>query len=239
MKKVKEFARTLGVTSVSITGKGEPLLDFETVKEVITFFSEFPIELQTNGIVIKNDQQLLVNLQDVGLNIIAFSIDTLQGLYDLKEAINFALTLGLVVRITVNVTDLLREEDLDTIISFVKENNIHQINFRNIISPTKCEENSTHQWIQQHAQAKIYGKKKDETLYESYIHQLFKNYIKNSFSIRKLPYGARIYDVEGISITHFDYCIQERNNDDDIRSIIFMEDGHLYTSWGSKASLLF
>ena len=57
--------------------------------------------------------------------------------------------------------------------------------------------------------------------------------------VRKLPYGAVVYDIDGIAVTGFDYCVQDQNNNEDIRSLIFMEDGHVYTSWNSKASILF
>ena len=57
--------------------------------------------------------------------------------------------------------------------------------------------------------------------------------------IRKLPYGATIYDIGGIAVTWFDYCIQDAHGVDDIRSLIFQEDGHLYTAWDSPASILF
>jgi hypothetical protein len=57
--------------------------------------------------------------------------------------------------------------------------------------------------------------------------------------VRRLPFGATIYDVEGISFTHFDYCVQDSNSDDEIRSLIYMEDGHMYTSWTYQSSKIF
>ena len=57
--------------------------------------------------------------------------------------------------------------------------------------------------------------------------------------IRKLPFGATVFDINGVSFTYFDYCVQESSNDETIRSLIYQEDGHLYTSWNSKASIIF
>ena len=57
--------------------------------------------------------------------------------------------------------------------------------------------------------------------------------------IRVLPFGAEVYDIGGIAVTWLDECVQERNNTNDIRSLIYQEDGHMYSSWDSLASILF
>jgi len=61
---------------------------------------------------------------------------------------------------------------------------------------------------------------------------------QHGFLIRELP-NLRIYDYKGLSVSSSDYCMQDESGADDIRSLIFMEDGHLYTNWNSKASILF
>jgi hypothetical protein len=57
--------------------------------------------------------------------------------------------------------------------------------------------------------------------------------------IRDLATGVKVYDVGGISLAISDYCIQEQDSGSNLRSLVFQEDGHLYTSWGSRASILF
>ncbi len=57
--------------------------------------------------------------------------------------------------------------------------------------------------------------------------------------LRRLPYGAAVYDLDGVAVSHFDYCVQDDHGPDDIRSQIFAEDGHLYMAWNSPASVLF
>jgi hypothetical protein len=64
-----------------------------------------------------------------------------------------------------------------------------------------------------------------------FLRQYYAYLQSNGMKIMRLPYGATLYMVEGVSCTHFDYCIQDSNNDNDIRSLIFHEDGHLSTSW--------
>ena len=62
---------------------------------------------------------------------------------------------------------------------------------------------------------------------------------KDCIFLRTLPYGAKLYDIYGISVTYFDYCIQDSSNEDDLRSLIFQEDGHLNTNWNSEAGRIF
>jgi hypothetical protein len=58
--------------------------------------------------------------------------------------------------------------------------------------------------------------------------------------VRNLPFGASIYMIDGISATIFRHCIQENSNEDDIRSLIYYEDGHMSTSWyGSNFGRIF
>ena len=46
--KVKKMADITGVTSVSITGKGEPTLNMSNVYDVLHTLTEYVTELQTN-----------------------------------------------------------------------------------------------------------------------------------------------------------------------------------------------
>ncbi len=77
------------------------------------------------------------------------------------------------------------------------------------------------------------------TLYDSWVKYLETVIEKRGRVLRKLPYGATLYDLDGIAVTHFDYCVQDDSGEDDVRSLIFLEDGHLYTAWNSPASRIF
>ena len=63
--------------------------------------------------------------------------------------------------------------------------------------------------------------------------------IGQSRKLGETIHGMSIYDCKGISVLFSDYCIQEQANDNDVRSIVFHEDGHLYTLWNSAASMRF
>jgi hypothetical protein len=68
------------------------------------------------------------------------------------------------------------------------------------------------------------------------VHQMT---LRNIVTPNYTAAGAKVYDYDGIAVSYSDYCIQDYNDGDDIRSLIFQEDGHVYTSWNSKASILF
>ena len=57
--------------------------------------------------------------------------------------------------------------------------------------------------------------------------------------IRSLKNGIQIWDIDDVAVATSDYCIQERDEGDNLRSLVYQEDGHLYTGWGSRASILF
>ena len=47
--KVRKLAEASQISSVLITGKGEPMLAESYVRKMIAAFKDFPVELQTNG----------------------------------------------------------------------------------------------------------------------------------------------------------------------------------------------
>jgi hypothetical protein len=57
--------------------------------------------------------------------------------------------------------------------------------------------------------------------------------------LRTLPFGMPVYGYKGVSVAFSDYCVQETHNPEDLRSLIFAEDGHVYTNWANPASILF
>ena len=83
--KVFQFSQMAQISSVSLTGKGEPMLNFDAIKIVLETFRKFPIELQTNGIRLKNQPVLIKKLFNYGLDIVAFSFDRI------KHSINQSL----------------------------------------------------------------------------------------------------------------------------------------------------
>jgi len=227
--KVYNLAKAANVTSVLFTGKGEPLLNRKILLSLIRKFSDWPIEVQTNGIWLSKNLQFLDQLAVDGADIIAVSIDTMKQFWDYNHLFRAIKRRGMVVRVCMNVTGLLGDDSFFNLFNMLtREKLVDQILFRNITVPNNTsKEHSAAKWIVENV---------DEHHYSDLYHQLMDSH---PHEIRTLPDGTKVYDVSGVSVTFSDYCIQDSNDSDDIRSLIFQEDGHVYTSWNSKASILF
>lgn len=247
LTKARRIADRSQVSSVSITGKGEPMLNADMVREVVREFVDFPVELQTCGLELADDTSLVDLLTLEGVDIFALSFDRWSDFESMKYVIERINCMNRTVRVTMNVSDMLvkpfeeagsRMPEFMDYISECKKYGIQQFSFRNLSIPTGTpKDNKTAQWIEKHVLNNKY--------YQDLIHQF--ECARNAgiisgdvFMIRDLNYGARLYDVEGISFTYFDYCVQDLSrNSEDIRSLIYQEDGHMYTTWNSLAGRIF
>ena len=228
-EKVEKLADKADVTNVLLTGKTEPLMDFNKVEYFLNAFSDFPIELQTNGIALLEYPIIMERLFLDNLNVAAFSIDKIEDFERFKNVFIRLKGLKILIRVTVNVSSMLNIDNtpiFETLIQKCKEHKIDQLTLRKLSIPLDPKDDSAAKWIQDHYCEELYTQ-----LYEDAMHA-----IRKSKHIRSTNYGTHIYDIGGIAFSYSDYCIQERSGDDDIRSLIFMNDGHVYTSWDSTAS---
>jgi molybdenum cofactor biosynthesis enzyme MoaA len=229
--KVIHVARAAEVTSVLFTGKGEPMLAYRELIELAGRFSFWPLELQTNGIKLADgDDSLLTGLYDAGFDVVAVSIDHSSELEADRRLFARIRGAGLTARVTVNVTDLLGEVTFESLLSYCRENAVSQLTLRRIVTPENPKDEKTAGWIAEHV---------DDNDYRSLMEQARLHVTRHGKLIRTLNHGVEVYDCDGVSFSYSDYCIQERNLGSNIRSLIFLEDGHLYTSWNSRASILF
>jgi len=231
--KAKKMANIANVTSISITGKGEPTLNIEAIKDVCDIFNEYPIEIQTNGLTLAKNLDRINHLTSMGVDIFAISMDKLLDFRIMKEVIDRINHLDKIVRVTMNITDLLTNPDkfrFEDYIQACKEYGVEQFSLRQVTIANNTDRNKTHEWIEKHAKNNYYYK-----LIQQFEGLGWNN--PNIKLIRSLPYGAKLYDVDGVSFTYFNYCIQDSSNGEDIRSLIY--DGHLGTSWASKAGRIF
>lgn len=238
VRKVKKLADAAQVFCILLTGKGEPLCNIEMTEYFIRAFSEYSVELQTNGITLEEDLSLLGHLHMLGLNVVAISVDDLSDFNpDLLNAIHKT---GMLTRITFNVTNKLHKggsinvkgysyQDLTfrNLIDVCKTAHVDQMTIRNIVVPNNTERTKETKWIEDNVDSSIYRKIEEH---------MIKSCEKNGELIMQLPYGALVYDYEGIAVSYSRYCVQDSNKGDDIRSLIFQEDAHVYTSWNSNAS---
>lgn len=230
LNKVKSIAKQAEVSSVSFTSKGEILGKPESMKVLSeiasTFTDEFACEIQTNGDGLTRD---VVNfLYHAGIDTIAISIDNFGDIDRLESIFDSINSYGMTIRLTVNLLPSTYNNTPADYFQKCKDYNIQQISFRSITTPNYSEVVNTkvgkkaYDWIEENV-----SQEKTLLFIESYA-----SYIKeHGREIRRLAYGAVLYNVEGVSTTHFEYCIQDGNEEDDIRSLIYYEDGHLATTW--------
>ena len=161
----------------------------------------------------------------------AISIDKMKFLNQSSETLKILSKHNIVVRVCINVTEFISDiytfEDIMRII--INVGNVSQVLFRNINYPSSTDKNnSAVKWIDRFADGEGY-----KSLYIQMRGMLLKK-------VRTIPQtGITTYSYKGISVCFSDYCIQESNKMENIRSLIFQDNGHLYTSWDDPASILF
>lgn len=229
--KVKTLAIAAQVTNVLITGKGEPTLNWNTLLEFIEKFQDWPLELQTNGLLLNKHLDKCNTLLIHGLDVVAISIDSLEQFTTFSDLFKRIQDLGMSTRVTLNVTNKIAKTiSFNYLISLCKKHNVDQFLLRNIVAPTHAQVSEYTKWIEENT---------SQEQYDTLVGQMNICLDKFGVFLRETEFGMKIYDYRGVSITKSDYCIQDSSGDNNIRSLIFMEDGHVYTNWYSKASRLF
>jgi len=225
------MARACEVNNVLITSKGEPLQRLDLIKQTVEYFKDFPLEIQTNGDMLVG-MGVLDMLHYSGVDTIAISVDSVGRIKELEPIFVMASSYGFNLRLTVILTDLWKEKNVNTILCYCLEQGIRQLTFRKAtypkISVAREESVKVMEWID--------GNTKEE--HYSLFDSLAKYMVEKNL-IRVLPFGTAVYDALGIAVTVIPYCIQENHKSDDIRSLIYHQDGHMYTSWDKQSSILF
>jgi molybdenum cofactor biosynthesis enzyme MoaA len=234
LKKAETMARTAGCSTVLITGKGEPLHPVcrGYLEQVGTSFGEsWPLEIQTNGGYIEKALGEADVLYNLGFNVIAVSMDSEEMFDSYHQVWKTLVGRGLVARITVNVNDQLgRYSSLADLLEYCRKHGVSQLTVRRLSVPVGLEETEQAGWIEEHA---------PEDMYHSMVGEGMSLVREEGREIRRLAHGVTVYDVGGVAFVHSDYCIQESDEGVNLRSLIYQEDGHMYTSWNSRASILF
>jgi hypothetical protein len=230
--KVKKVATAAEITSVLFTGKGEPTFgtSFNMLRQLLNKFEDWPCELQTNGILLNENLTWLSQLFLSGLDVLAVSIDSDKQMKEFEPLFKEVKKLGMVARITVNVTQLMGAFHPMWWINECERQGISQLTFRRVTIPESNLHKKTAEWISKNAPDHLY-RDLNTTV------GLFAR--DEGRLIRSLKNGIQIWDINDVAVATSDYCIQERDEGDNLRSLVFQEDGHLYTGWGSKAAILF
>jgi organic radical activating enzyme len=242
LDKVKTVARSANIYNVLLTGKGEPLFgkSIYHTKQLLNFFKDYPTEIQTNGISLLENSDLCDELVINQLNVLVLSIDNVNDLENYKFVIKELKKSGVIIRVTLNLSKLtlnlskLTWDDTTKFVNYIintcLQYEIDQFTLRRLSVPYGCNDTDQARWIQENTSMPI--------LIDVIDYLRFKMYNNGTF-LRKLNYGPEVYDYQGLSVVTTDECIQENHNDNDLRSLIYLQDGHLYTHWGHKGSILF
>lgn len=238
-KKGCQLAKDNGVSTLMLTGKGEPLLYPDEITQFLQHQAEFNfpfIEIQTNGIAIgQNPEKFRHYLKewfDLGLTTFAISVVSFDDLtnknnyqpdgkyMELKSLIDLLHDYKYTVRLSV----IMHKEGIDSakkaaeMINFVKENNVEQLSLRELAVAKEGEDKGVVEWTDAHL------------LSDSQTREI-KEYVRDKGNeLMRLCHSAVIYDVDGQNVCLTNALTLEPESEE-IRQLIFFPDGHLRFDW--------
>ena len=229
------YAKDCGAQTGIITGKGEPLLmDPERIRQVVNVMSDHfaQIDIHTNGRALeKMDVRCrLADLHEAGLTNITLSIahyskehnSRLMGFkpYDIAGVISVLKNYNFHVRLSCVLAKSYIDslEEIEKYLDFAHDYDADSVIFRELwVAGEKCPEKD---WCESH-----------------YVPlSLWTEFAKKQGLVRvmDLPWGG-VYDYCGMAVSASE-C--EYRQVEFVKSLIFMPDNHMYSSWASKASKL-
>lgn len=254
-RKSCQFAKDSGVSTVLMTGKGEPLLE-KNRKNLFLHLSvlshyKFPfVEIQTNGTEVMNmSEDELYKLSDLGVSTFIISCvhydrEKNRKIYnknypDLEELVDFLHAKYFSVRLScVMLRDYIG--DLDSLLTFVgrcKEWGVEQFTARPVMNAIKVEnicgkddrdpEKEMYRWTEE--------QRREIQMSEILGHF---NFEKPAVKLLELMHGATVYDYNGQNVC-LSNCLTESTSIDEVRQIIFFPDGHLRFSWQYPGAIIF
>ena len=250
--KACRFAQMSNVSTVLLTGKGEPTLYQDHITRYLEMLEkyDFPfIELQTNGILFRDDienkisDEKLTEWYNAGLTTISLSCahylngqnKTIFGKDIALEAnIKRLHKLGFSIRLSCVMVDGMIDNliSIKTFTTFCKLNNVEQLTIRPVGNITTKETNfdpkkeKVRRWIEENS----------KEVYEN-MDEIENWFDKNASLLLTLAHGAKVYDYEGQNIS-INSCLTRSDNPDDIRQLIFSSDGHLRFDWVLEGAII-
>lgn len=250
LENATDLADLGGISTVIITGKGEPLLYPQWISMFLEHLDYPFIEIQTNGLLLgekkggleAGDQEIwgyMDKWYDTGATHVAISVahflpERNKEIYtpnsdyiDLPEVIEQLHEIGYTVRLNcIMLRGWIDDwEDVRDFIFWANDNHVDQLSFRNVAYPDKSADEEVVQWACQHIV---------ENADINVIYEFIRNYGKR---LLRLPHGAEIYDVNGQNVCITD-CLTTDEAPDQLRQIILMPDGRLTYSWQYEGAVL-
>lgn len=241
-----EFAKDSGVSTVLITGKGEPTLFSEQITECLIHLKPFTfpfIELQTNGIKFGQEynkqKALLKKWYDLGMATIAISVvhydnkknkeifQPQESYMDLVDLIKKLHGLSFSVRLTcVMLRGFIDSTgEVKKLVEFAKENQVEQVSIRTTEIPEKSRNPKVYNWTTKHQ------------LSQKQLSQIRRFLDKQATELMRLVHGAIVYDLDGQNICLTNALTIDPRSEE-VRQLIFFPDGHLRYDWQYKGAIL-
>jgi molybdenum cofactor biosynthesis enzyme MoaA len=244
-RKAAQLAKINNVSTVLLTGKGEPALFPHQITKYLDAIKEFEfplIELQTNGTLLteKRYEAHLKDWYERGMTTIAISIVHYEPeknreifLPHKKEYINLTGLIeklhdqGFSVRLAGVLADgyISDSKSLENLISFAKENNVEQLTVRPVNKPEENRNNGVYEWTRKHQ------------LKKEQLEDITDYLAREGKPLMNLPHNATIYDIHGQN-----FCLTNSltidPEEEEVRQLIFFPDGHLRYDWQYEGAVL-
>ena len=235
-----EFVREEGCNSMIITGTAEPQQNLPFIYKMLKanrlmrkpFYN---IAIQTTGSGLTPID--IRNLAEAGVTTLALSVNSFypienwdithtpqnKRIMTIAQLIDEAKHCHLNVRVCLNLTDAFIKFDPDFFFAWADFYNVDQLTFRKIYKSGNGKEAS---WVEKHEYP------------EAKFKEIIDYVCDKGVAIARLPYGFIQYSVDGIS-TVVDTNCMSKDSIDEMKYAILRPNGHLYSRWDDKGSLIF
>lgn len=265
-KRIK-YADRNKVNTLILTGTGEVLQNsrFLHLLEGVLIKENHPfpnVELQTTGILLdqvsenirsgKPEYFNVLFLKALGVNTISLSVSDIfdsennwniigtpeKLRRDLPELCKFIKDQGFNLRLSLNMINIYDEKSPEEILDQCKYLGANQITFRELYHSD--DDSPQTRWVKNNV-----CKKQTISKLQLHIAGETRPAGKTTFMadphgerLYRLPFGAMVYSINGMSVAIDDNCMS-KNNNDDLKYVILRENGKLYCQWDDEGSLLF
>ena len=235
-----EYVREEGCNSMIITGTAEPQQNLPFIYKLLRAnkmlrkpFYNIAIQTTGSGLTPIDIQELA----SAGVTTLALSVNSFDNIQNwditntpdnkcimtIQQLIEEAKYRNMNVRVCLNLTDAFNRFTPQFFFGWANFHNVDQLTFRKIYRSGKGEEAN---WVANHE----YPEGKFEAIMD-YV-------TENGTPIARLPYGYIQYSIKGIS-TVIDTNCMSKDNIDEMKYAILRPNGHLYSRWDDKGSLIF
>lgn len=240
------FAKDNKVSTVLLTGKGEPTLFPGQLGRYLERLQPhgFPfVELQTNGIALATKekvQRALPEWYEHGLTLVALSVVHWEAErnrpiyqphaaehYDLARLVGRLHEAGLSVRLSCVMLAGYVDDvaSLEQLADFCRREGVEQLTVRSVDLPEQSADAEAAAWVEAHQPP------------PGAIDALREHLDAEGTRLLELVHGAVVYDLRGQNVC-LGNCLTIDPKDERIRQLIFFPDGHLRYDWQYPGAIL-